>query len=1712
MRTIIDIIHATDRVSQRVTDTQNAYDDGPQLSPKQQAESIIAKNRVLDILSRSIKDVSSALKPVHVDSVSVDDEPGAVAMDVQADANQPPGDVLREGMSGKGSGLGKQVPSLQKMAEDTGPIIDTFKMVLDKPYLKNYNAMLNSVPVIGLKGDNVMYSEIKSGGVRGIETVWSVFSRIPDGVNINAAKAVHFFPYKGDFCMSVGTTVYRKKHRDDRDPEIKSAIDNWPRLYLDSWEKVGDNCLPTANALSVLPFARLTGKDIRFHLVVLADDGRLLELNGDLSGGNNTYTELKNATDEKKTAARNLKIKQAAFWNGNIVALDNSNNTWNLDVDFDAHTFTAADQMPVDPLLELTATDIGPVGVKSDGWIYRRRLETVNDPSDKPDKKIGWEKWIQQNGVTNLGVASPGVMLNLEALTRSLRDRYISTQTSIYPVVNKIQSFTINHELFLKKQLEAATEYQNNEDSATKQKIAIREAKKMVTQTKIWATIMRNQTGHGKTAVNLMGEELSSVRSQLDQQLVVLKDKLVSLEAQIKALKEAKSKMDAAFWGSIGVMLLGIGLAILGAATGVGVVALGIVGGALFVGGLVAACYFGTQSSKLAGQISDLESESRGVNEAISQVKEVAGKFGNLENMYGNLNGFWGRMFNAAQNLKDMNQVTALQIGEGILEDTTSIEASLDVVRKIKNGCATYLAILNRYGIRLAAEDSDDEDDETADIDIMSAADLTIDPTFKTVQIFNEQVERANQALENGKFDEHHKHLETASLIDICTVQMGVAPEAISQVLNTASGQENAEAADLFGDLANIARFTPLGMAVGFAEQAFSRDIDANIKDSEGPNEEAADLFGDLANLTRSNPIAGLVDNVFARDIDIGNGAPQNPEESAGFFRLISSFAKVNPIGRVVGTIGSAALGTVTRDMSSIEQAATDKANDTEAADLFGDLANFAHYTPFGITIGLAEQVFSRDVELESVAAQREQPEAADIFGLIADFARFTPLGAVANVAGILSQSSASPVWFAQQGLGASLALLATNAPFSSSHPSSGILNGILAGARGNIIQMLENTLGLTASSQKWLKLIPDVPTTDEDIRKCSEFQGQALLLCKQALEQSRLANNAFVDFNHRARDEQQRLNQEIAQLKDRIGSVHARGQDEIKRAQRPQVLDFITLGLGRVVAMSEARQIEARMRQEIGQLEEEIGFRVQELQSGGQFMGNSNTWVELCEQTSGNLGSIYNNLTAVKYGIKVDAQAYKELAETQWSQIRNQAEEVKALLQPRQGIMDMIAMDLDSVVADSAADIVSDVALVQIASPAGPLLSQLRVQVENSKIVWDNLGKLQRMTYTEDIVGYFDAVSQRKVTLKDVISSIQNAYIQTASLHYETIEHISSLALLQNTRADNFAKGKISPHVFIKGTLTSISMASKQAARVKSLMLGASPEIVAKLQLVKSSISDMEKAIADANLDLARRDKAYRDKVTGIIVEGCLTGFATGGLVAAAAFAAYSGVAIASIPALITAGHIVFGSGDAKEEDEKPSVEDKTKTKTNGANGHSKTQPEDTEDTSSEVDGEVAADKKEVGKDIPVQKRVEAAQDTWTALSGIMRSAKDAASATQLGKALFNKMSLADIGMLVQLVKTAIVVMERTAQAVERLSRPLEDLLTGVYGVADILADMDAQCRHYQIPAGGVPVNFGRREAEVIQAKWNEVSEACEVWLDVFNTQRISPITYSIF
>lgn len=403
-----------------------------------------------------------------------------------------------------------------------------------------------------------MYVNSKSVGAKVIDS-WAEFGALPEEARISTDQATHLFPYKGDLCLAVGTSIWKREHRGNEDPKLKEAVNHWPNMYKDDWKKIGDRCLPDKNVKSIIPFAVLSAArdQIDFHLVTLTQDNVIMMMDGDdILGTNNKFRKLENAVANGPGAG--VIWKKMAYWNNRIVALDQDDNTWNLTVDFAKGTYQAADKFQVANLIEMTATNIGPVGLQKDGYLYRRLVEVAPEAKDQ-DMKYQWEKWIPQNGVTNLGCASPGVMLDLHLLTSTLRARYIETQTSLYPVVNKLSAFGKTHNVFLQKLLEEAKDYQNagDEGNEKKQKASLRAGKKVIAHSKAWAKIMTSSTGKAKESVNVMTDELKTVKSQLELQTQKLRDELMQLESRLREYKDAYQKLSAAFWGMVATALVG---------------------------------------------------------------------------------------------------------------------------------------------------------------------------------------------------------------------------------------------------------------------------------------------------------------------------------------------------------------------------------------------------------------------------------------------------------------------------------------------------------------------------------------------------------------------------------------------------------------------------------------------------------------------------------------------------------------------------------------------------------------------------------------------------------------------------------------------------------------------------------------------------------------------------------------------------------------------------------------------------------------------------------------------------------------------------------------------------------------------------------------------------------------------------------------------------
>lgn len=1379
-----------------------------------------------------------------------------------------------------------------------------------------------------------MYIETQSTRV-GVKDVWSIFSPVPEGANVNSSVAVHFFPYQGDFIMAVGTTLWRKKHRSDlgrSSDDIRQASISWPKLYHDEWEKIGDKCLPDGNLRSIIPYALLSaaGNQIKFQLLILTKDGTLQVLDGSDLGPKNTFISMNNTS--KDAAKQGLVMHKAAYWNGKIIGYDDSGYTWNLYPDFNQRTFEAKDKQQVEPIKQLTATDIGPVGVQKDGFLYKRIVETVNEPGDDQGKeRIKWTKWIRQDNVVNLGVASPGVMLDLETLTKSLKDRYITTQTALYPVVNKIKTFAITHKFFLNSLSETAKELQNSSSDETKNNLKIASAKKFVSHAKVWATLLKTQSEYGGHSVNVMGQDLSSVKTQLSQQLTLLKDKMTALTAQLKALKDAESKIKAAFWISIAVAVVGLGLTILALCTGVGAV-YAIAAGGLFVGGLVAVGIFAKRWAEISDQISKVEAQLRDVTTASEELEFVVKNFSDLEDMYGKLSQFWGKMFNSAVSLQGMDKATALQIGAGILEDPSSIDAAKDVTRKMENACDVYLSVLNGCGIRLPRDDSDDEEEDAAG-DLVSAdaasASVEFDPTFSNVVPFNNTVSDACAALKDGDFDLYISKMRDAHAID--------------------------------------------GHSIA------SSDSDTTLLDFEDP-------------LTDERP---------SKDI-------------------ASAFA-----GGAIGGFVSGMTGVPLIDMN--------------------------------------------------------------------------------------------PAIFRSK-----IAIMSSTLPFTLQDPQSDRLNGLLVKARTEVVSLLDRTIELGTISQEWVARMPDLPTTNEDRKMASVYQDNAEKNCKQAQASARLANNAFVDFNHEATEFQQSLERRIVKCRDDIRASEAGRRSLLDSVNIPTPVWFIPIA-GPLIGAIATGVNRAKVDEEVSRYERQINdlsLEVMKLEFqrniGVLFVGQSQTWMDFCQKASRTLGSIYDEMTAIKLQIKfeleVDPKLWKQVTATEWSKVRRDAEECKALIGIAQ---ENLAADFDIAASSKRAD----PALLQAVTPSMKLMPELRSQVANSKIVWSEIQKLRELNYSEDIVAYLDPETKNKTTVFDMVDNIRTTYIQMAATQYNTVQQLYTLALVQEARSKNAASGAIPMHIFLKHTFSAIDTAKKDATRTKKTYAHMANNFRERIALTGRNVAELKTAISVANLDKARRDQAYRDKVNGIIIQGALTAFATGGLVAAAAAAAYVGVPLASVASVISAGGVLFGgvkgNGDettSEEVDGNKQISNGEDTKNGNPDGHEDVdaghngEPEEVFDTTTAAKDADADTKKP-----DVKQRVDAAQKTWKTLGALLRSGKDKLEATELGKRLLNKLSLPELAMLVALVEVAISVMERTVAAMETLQKPLQKLVEGIVELSDIVSDMDDSCDQLAHSLDfTAPIPFTKQDASAVAEKWQGVSDACEVWLDLLNEQRISPISFS--
>jgi hypothetical protein len=383
--------------------------------------------------------------------------------------------------------------------------------------------------------------------------------------------------------------------------------------------------------------------------------------------------------------------------------------------------------------------------------------------------------------------------------------------------------------------------------------------------------------------------------------------------------------------------------------------------------------------------------------------------------------------------------------------------------------------------------------------------------------------------------------------------------------------------------------------------------------------------------------------------------------------------------------------------------------------------------------------------------------------------------------------------WFNSEVLRSQVSIFTAAMPFDPAVEEAQQLNSNLLAARDKVNGMLRNTMEFSGKTQEWANQIPELPTTPADIEKAKQARSDALKSCRQAQDCAILANNSFSDFNHQATDVWLAIQRRIRGNQDEINGLRQQIDQTRRQMESPGWLDafgLIAIIGRRVIDSARIDNAVAPMLQRMQVLTTQGALFQHCLQTGQVYQNQSQSWVQLCTQTSENLGSICNTLEGLRLEIRADIDIYKQLATAQWASLTERVSQVRALI--GSGQQNSPAADLGSAGDDDLSDgstlnDQSSVSLMSAVSLAPALHNSLVVQTDNSKSVWGSLGKLNEVYFTNDMVAFWDPKGNKKVSLLDVIGTVRQSYVAMQLLNMTLFNRLtlslSSRALVPTTQ-----------------------------------------------------------------------------------------------------------------------------------------------------------------------------------------------------------------------------------------------------------------------------------------------------------------------------------------
>eukprot|EP00903_Cladosiphon_okamuranus_P014488 g13439.t1 len=709
---------------------QHVRDDltGAPLTEAEQAEFEAARKTAVSHVGSAIRIVRAHLAEIEgKDAPKKKKMKQDEGMEFTAKANIPVATAVSSNteIPASAADLEATTQTIEEMLDGAKDVINDFDEVLEIPSLETVSALLDTVPVIGIQGRKLMYTKhtLVDGNA---SSAFVEFDDLPDDApeDISTAKV---FPFNGDLFLSIGTALWKKEHRFSGSDQLADAVDDWPKTYVEGWFKVGDNVF-SAGIVDTSFFGELTdptniNSTLITRILLLDSAGQLYALGGvpQISAAANNFIPLKfnpsaGGPDAPPawTKIAYSKGRMHAFADGEI---------WQLDMALTETSgqYTIQDRVTVGQVLEMEGNEIGLLLRRDDGFLYQQYIEIsdsenpIDDfPYEHPEAatadpalvELAYKKWISiPSDMRMIGVASPGVGLNLRVLTAALRDRYLRTQTVLYPVVEKIRSFANVNSFYLAFLKTEAAKYSFARPPPSD--VAIAHAQNYLSHIEFWSGLINDTANGVKGAVNTMSADAGKVKDQLKEQLMSIDTQLSGLERTLEDLKDAKGKAVKQLIAGIASILAGV-LAFVAIAVlsgGTMFAAATLVGGGLLLSGVYFTVTAGKDLVDINKDIAITESQISSLTAASVLIQAISELYDSIDTAYEALDTFWGRMFIDARQLED--QVDSLQdLGAAMLLNQFgifNIDATQAAVDKLFGGCTAYLDLLNSQGVQVEA-------------------------------------------------------------------------------------------------------------------------------------------------------------------------------------------------------------------------------------------------------------------------------------------------------------------------------------------------------------------------------------------------------------------------------------------------------------------------------------------------------------------------------------------------------------------------------------------------------------------------------------------------------------------------------------------------------------------------------------------------------------------------------------------------------------------------------------------------------------------------------------------------------------------------------------------------------------------------------------------------------------------------------------------------